>query len=168
MAKKNQPEHTEDGVVVDARTENSDGRPETMKMVFFNRVHKKLILTDIGCQYIANMVAMGCTIDDIADELGVSKQTLYTAHNRPKLDDAVKTGQGRLKNSLRMAQVKTACRGNPAMLIFLGKNLLGQSDSPVEEQNDVSPMNEFAKAFAQREQDLQNGSDDDGKDESSD
>lgn len=140
----------DDGIYVDVRSK--DG---SMKMQFFERQGHKLVLTDLGSNYITKMVAFGCTIDDIADELGVSKQTLYTKHNRPKLDEAVKIGQGRLKNSLRMAQVKTAVRGNSAMLIFLGKNYLGQSDTPMQVKDEVSPLNEFAKAFTEQEKKLE-------------
>ena len=147
---KSKDEGPQDGVYVDARANKG-----SMKMLFFERQSHKLVLSEAGFAYIVKMTSMGCTIDDIADELGVSKQTLYTKHNRPKLDEAVKIGQGRLKNSLRMAQVKTAVKGNPTMLIFLGKNYLGQSDNPLQVKDDVSPMEEFAKAFTEQENRLE-------------
>lgn len=121
---------------VTVQPHNKDDR----KIVFFRKEGRKLVLSDAGCEYISSMTAMGCTIDDIADELGISKPTLYTKHNKEKLNEAVKIGQGRLKNTLRMAQMKTAVKGNPAMLIFLGKNYLGQSDNPAGEEAQTSAL----------------------------
>ena len=41
-------------------------------------------------------------------------------------------GRESLKHSLRRAQIKVALGGNATMLIWLGKNLLGQSDQPLD------------------------------------
>ena len=40
------------------------------------------------------------------------------------------------KQKLRQAQIKLALGGNATMLIFLGKNMLGQSDSPQNTDSD--------------------------------
>ena len=134
-----------------------DGRA----VVFYRKEGKKLVLTDAGCEYIASMSAFGCTIDDIADEIGISKPTLYKPHNVDKLNKAIKEGQSRLKNSLRQSQVKTAQKGNSAMLIFLGKNYLGQSDNPAGEEAQTSALTGLVDAL----KGYKNTSDEDDSDE---
>jgi hypothetical protein len=48
-------------------------------------------------------------------------------------------GRESLKQSLRRAQIKLALSGNAVMLIWLGKNLLGQSDNPLN-SDDRQPL----------------------------
>ena len=43
-------------------------------------------------------------------------------------------GQEETKQKLRHAQIKSALSGNATMLIWLGKNILGQSDSPLDSE----------------------------------
>lgn len=80
---------------------------------------------------VYKLAQLGCKDREIADWFGLSDDTL-------RYNFAVELLKGResLKQSLRRAQINTALKGNPAMLIFLGKNLLGQSDNPVDTQAD--------------------------------
>lgn len=46
-------------------------------------------------------------------------------------------GRSKLKANIRKAQIEVATQDkNPAMLIWLGKQMLGQSDNPVEDSED--------------------------------
>jgi hypothetical protein len=45
---------------------------------------------------------------------------------------------------LRRKQIEVAMQGNPALLIFLGKSMLGQSESPVAEQDKILPWSDDA------------------------
>lgn len=75
------------------------------------------------------MASYGCTIEEMADFFGVSRDTLkYNFH------DYIRRGYSETRQRLRQAQLKTALSGNPALLIWLGKNMLGQSESPAESQ----------------------------------
>jgi hypothetical protein len=48
-----------------------------------------------------------------------------------------------LKRRLRAVQLKVALSGNPTMLIWLGRNLLGQSENPVNTDDDkILPWND--------------------------
>ena len=87
-----------------------------------------LVLTDQGAEYVEKMAAAGCTVRGICDELGADYKTLNNPRNKEKFQQAVKKGEAKLENRLRMAQVKTALKGNATMLVFLGKNMLGQVD----------------------------------------
>ena len=42
----------------------------------------------------------------------------------------IKRGRARLRKSLRRAQIRSALSGNSTMLVWLGKQYLGQSDRP--------------------------------------
>ena len=72
---------------------------------------------------IAKLAEVGCTNREIADILYCSHDTLET-----KYIDALREGRANRKQNLRRRQYQLAMDGNPTMLIFLGKNDLGQSD----------------------------------------
>ena len=106
---------------------------------------KALILTDEGETWIEQEIAKGANVDDLAAEMCVDVTTLYTPANRAKTKRAVEKGEGMVNNRLRRAQFKAALNGNSAMLIWLGKNRLGQSDSPKSMGNEA--LAEFAEAL---------------------
>ena len=53
-------------------------------------------------------------------------------------------GKAEGKMRLRRKQIEVAMSGQPAMLIFLGKCLLSQSESPVAEQDKILPWSDDA------------------------
>jgi hypothetical protein len=69
--------------------------------------------------------SLGCNDKEIADYYGVNEDTF-----RYNCSEALLRGRHQLKTSLRKAQIKVALGGNSTMLIWLGKNILGQSDAP--------------------------------------
>lgn len=96
-----------------------------------------MLLTDEGEEWLMREIASGSDIDDIAKELSVDPNLLYTPKNREKTQRAVKNGSGLVNNRLRKAQIKAALNGNATMLVWLGKNRLGQSDSPQSQGNPI-------------------------------
>lgn len=72
---------------------------------------------------IQNLARVGCTNEEIASACKCDAETI-----RKNYSAVVKEGRDHLRTSLRMLQVKTAQGGNVAMQIWLGKQLLGQSD----------------------------------------
>lgn len=94
---------TRDGLVV--------GRGATKKVVPPDEVWK--------------LAAMGCTLEEMADWFQVKPDTL-----KYNFADYIAKGRAELKRRLRAAQLKVAMGGNATMLIWLGKNILGQSDTP--------------------------------------
>lgn len=77
------------------------------------------------------LAGLHCTKDEITEALGVDDRTLDRAVKREKklgFDAYYKTKCGRGKMSLRRMQWRAAEKGNPALLIWLGKQLLGQVD----------------------------------------
>lgn len=85
--------------------------------------------TETAAQDVRNLAETGNTVADIAVILGVSKRSLETAIASHELvKPAYQIGCAERRRSLRTAQHKSAKRGNPTMLIWLGKQELGQRD----------------------------------------
>jgi len=88
-------------------------------------------LFEVNWEQVDTMCAIQCTGQEIADVLGCSFDTLSRAIEREqKCSFAEFFGQKRSagKSSLRRKQYSIAMEGNPTMLIWLGKNWLGQAD----------------------------------------
>lgn len=73
---------------------------------------------------------LGATHEEMAAWFGVSVRTIERrmASEKGEFCRAYKKGLGRLKVSLRRQQIEAARKGNATMLIWLGKQLLEQSD----------------------------------------
>lgn len=78
---------------------------------------------------VFKLAQMGCKDSEIADWFGIDENTL-----RYNFSVELLKGKTALKHSLRQAQIRLALSGNATMLIFLGKNILGQSDSPIDSE----------------------------------
>ena len=72
---------------------------------------------------VERLAGIGCTQEEIGVVLGVSVDTLARNYAEP-----LKRGSATLNVSLRRLQLNKAKRGNIVMMIWLGKQLLGQSD----------------------------------------
>lgn len=76
---------------------------------------------------VQELAALGCKNVEIANFFGVTEDAI----SRNFAAELTK-GREEMRISLRRAQLKLALSGNAVMLIWLGKNLLGQSDSPTD------------------------------------
>jgi hypothetical protein len=90
--------------------------------------------TVVPPEEVIKLASIGCKDMEIADWFGISNDTL-------RYNFAVELLKGResLKQSLRRSQIKLALSGNAVMLIWLGKNILGQSDNPLN-ADDRQPL----------------------------
>jgi hypothetical protein len=87
---------------------------------------------------VFKLAALGCNNKEIAQWFDVDEGTLEY-----NFRDIMRKGREELKQSLRRAQIKLALSGNAVMLIWLGKNILGQSDTPVNgEANQPLPWSD--------------------------
>ena len=78
---------------------------------------------------VEELARIGCTEADMAAVLGVSVDTIQRRKRASEeFRGVIEKGQASLRNSVRRLQVKKALDGNVTMLIWLGKQLLGQSD----------------------------------------
>ena len=83
---------------------------------------------------IYKLAQLGCNDREIARWVDINEETL-----RYNFSDQLEKGRLELKMSLRRKQIDVALNGNAVMLIFLGKNMLGQSDNPGS-ANDEKPL----------------------------
>lgn len=91
----------------------------------------KIVFTDDQWKQIENMAAIFCTGEEIANILGVDYDTLGSRIKERYLtttSDFLKKHQSNGKMSLRRQQYKKAMEGNVTMMIWLGKQFLGQTD----------------------------------------
>jgi transcriptional regulator with XRE-family HTH domain len=72
---------------------------------------------------IRTLASYGCTQEEIANACGISETTLKK-YGRAELD----AGYASMRRSLRRWQYEAARGGNTALLIWLGKQYLGQKD----------------------------------------
>lgn len=72
---------------------------------------------------IWQMAKEGCSVDDIAVEMGCSDQTIYNRYY-----DVFKEGQAAGRRAIHRKQFDKAMDGDAGMLRWLGANRLGQSD----------------------------------------
>lgn len=78
---------------------------------------------EIDKKEVEKLAGLGCTVEEIAEFLGVSKRTLER-----NFVAAINKGREHVKISLKKKQFDVAMKGNVSMLIWLGKNYLGQKD----------------------------------------
>ena len=100
-------------------------------------------LTEIDWDQVDKLCAIHCTGEEQAAVLGVDYDTLNAACKREHkmgFSDYFKQKASHGKMSLRRKQYTTAMDGNTTMLVWLGKNWLGQRDQPESEPVDLQPI----------------------------
>lgn len=79
----------------------------------------------IDIDKVERLALIGCTQEEIALVLGCHRSTLL---KRKDLHAAYEKGHAHMRETLRRVQFKKAVEGNVTMLIWLGKQVLGQKD----------------------------------------
>lgn len=93
---------------------------EVVKTGFLVGRDNKIVIPD----EVELMASLGCPDREIAEYFGVNEDTL-----RYNFKNYLLNGKQNLRSGLRKAQLRVALEGNPTMLIWLGKQLLSQSDT---------------------------------------
>ena len=88
------------------------------------------IRAKIDTKALESLAGMGATDEEIAGFFDVNVRTIERRKKDPAFVEAMERGRAKGKLNLRRIQLKLA-ESNPAMAIFLGKQLLGQSDHAV-------------------------------------
>ena len=89
---------------------------------------------------VEELAAIMCTQAEMATVLGCSVKTLERRFGR-----AIEKGKARAATSLRRKQWQLAEKGNVTMLIWLGKQYLGQRDRPDGDENSRSAAEEYLR-----------------------
>lgn len=105
------------------------------------------VLTEDGAYFIETWASRGAILEEIADCMGVHRNTLSAPHNRALAQEAYRTGASRCNISLRRRQVEVAMDGNPRMLEWLGRVRLGQKDQDATASSELAG---FVKAMQSR------------------
>ena len=92
---------------------------------------------DIDPQQVEKMASYGMKNTEIADSLGCSKDLISKSYSTN-----ITKGRADLKKSLRKAELDSALQGNATMLIWLGKQILDQSDKQEIDHN-IRPIDEI-------------------------
>ena len=87
--------------------------------------------TVIPPEEIVKLAKLGCSIEEMSDWFQVPRETI-----KYNFSDQIAKGRSETKQALRRAQIALALKGNATMLIWLGKNMLGQQENPIN--NDVN------------------------------
>lgn len=86
---------------------------------------------------VYKLAKLWCDWQEMSDFFGVPANTL-----KYNFSEIVAKGRSETKQALRRAQIKLALGGNATMLIWLGKNILGQSESPFDAGQGVLPFSD--------------------------
>ena len=95
---------------------------------------------EIDQAQVEELASIGCTYGEIGAMVGCSPDTLSN-----RFSDVIKSGHERRNCSLRRAQYDAAVNGkNAAMLIWLGKQFLGQREIKMIDVNTLTPQQALA------------------------
>lgn len=83
---------------------------------------------EIDPDKVRKLASDGAKVTEIADYFGVSREIVHARYHTE-----LAKGRAELRASLRMSQVRAARDGNSTMLIWLGKQYLGQSDKTIDD-----------------------------------
>jgi hypothetical protein len=82
---------------------------------------------DIDLDQLEKLAGLGCTVDEMAAFFDVHRRTLERRCQKDKeYTRALEVGRQKAKLTLRRKQWNLAMKEHPTMLIWLGKQLLGQ------------------------------------------
>ena len=91
---------------------------------------------NIDKDQVEKLAALGCTNSEIASFFGCEDSLISKSYSRN-----VTKGKERGKTRLRQMQWRSAEKGSVPMLIWLGKQVLGQSDK--QEITEVKPIDDI-------------------------
>jgi hypothetical protein len=83
---------------------------------------------EIDLKQLERLAELFCTDEELAYGLGISVDTLTRRKSEPQFAETIEKGKAKGKTSLRRKQYQIALDGNVTMLIWLGKQHLGQVD----------------------------------------
>lgn len=86
---------------------------------------------DIDVKQLENLARFGCTNIEIAQFFGCDESTIRKGYS-----EFLTKGRATQKLRLRQLQWKSAENGNVTMQIWLGKQILGQSETPISDDNE--------------------------------
>lgn len=108
------------------------------------------LINEQGKLTIEKLASYMCTDEEIASLLGVSVDVLTNAKNNETFTECKKRGFDNGKASLRRKQYEVAMGGNCTMLVWLGKQYLGQTEK-VEQTTSFEDLTPLADLIRRKE-----------------
>jgi len=96
----------------------------------------------IDATEVEKLAAMGCTTEEIAAFFDCSRDTIERRFAAKLLK-----GKERGRTRLRRLQWQAAEKGNPTLLIWLGKQYLGQSDKIEQKVDETSTVTQTSIVY---------------------
>lgn len=101
----------------------------------------------IDIEVMKRAASIGCNNEEIAALLGIGRATFYLHLERdPALQETLNEAAASGKATLRRLQWQRAASGDSTMLIWLGKNMLGQRDKHELTGADGGPISYVVRA----------------------
>tara|TARA_B100000282_G_scaffold1004_1_gene698 strand:- start:385 stop:747 length:363 start_codon:yes stop_codon:yes gene_type:complete len=95
---------------------------------------------EIDTELLYKLAQIHCTMKEMVDIIGVSEDTL-----KRRYAGIIDKGKAEGKMRLRRKQIEVAMQGSAVMLIWLGKQMLSQSDTPItEDDKNILPWSDDA------------------------
>lgn len=86
----------------------------------------------VDAKQVGKLAELGCTSDEIGEWFNVDGSVI-----RRNFGHVMRQAKAKTKAKLRNAQLETALKGDKTMLVWLGKQLLSQSDNGQRGGDDV-------------------------------
>lgn len=99
----------------------------------------------IDADQVKTLAAINCSYEEMAAVLGCNESTLTR-----RFAQVIKEGRANGRMSLKRKQYEMAMGGNITMLIWLGKQLLGQSDKVETIEKVAVNVSDEADSFLER------------------
>ncbi len=90
---------------------------------------------EVSLAQVETLATIGCTLEEIAAVVGLSKRTLIRREKEAAFLAAIERGRAKGRASLRRMQWSSAAAGNVTAQIWLGKQLLAQRSFEREEKD---------------------------------
>ena len=95
----------------------------------------------INEEVLQRSASIGCTYAELAALQGMAMSTFWEhTERRPELKTMIEEARDTGRGTLRRLQWQQAAAGNPTMLIWLGKQMLGQRDKQEVSGPDGGPI----------------------------
>ncbi len=115
-------------------------------LVSSNGGRAKKVLNEQGIQMVEQLARLMCTEEEIGAIINMSCDTIHNEENDLLFRTAFENGKEQGKASLRRKQYEVAMKGNPTMLVWLGKQYLKQAEKIEADVTDNQKLEEM-KAF---------------------
>lgn len=99
---------------------------------------------------LEQLCGINCTAEEIATFFKVSTKTIERRRKVEAFAAVMERGYASGRITIRRMQMKLASAGNPTMLIWLGKQLLGQADTQKLEHSGTIEMPDLAAILRER------------------